>query len=304
MAITTRAELQDAIGNWLKNSAEYGSAGSAVARTNEWISEAEDRLHATLRVREMEAYADIVLRLSIAAGSAGGTANALTLTLTPSPALAAYALGNTYSFTATATNTGPVEVAVSGQAATNIRKGDNSVPLEINDIVNTHVYHIYYDGNQFRLVPPGGVPLPSRYLGARRSYLDQAGTLSRIEIVSSDLFWSIRASTTTGSPDMATVESEYLIFGPRPDGAYSARLLYWRAFPALSGTGDDLRLLTKYRDIYLHGAMIAAWTFLDNDAQITRYAALWDDAVRRVERSDKRDRHPGPLRARPDFAAV
>ena len=80
MAITTLLTLEDAIGRDLKRSSVYSSTGTLVADTLEWINRAEDRIFAELRIRAMEAHADLVLSAAIAGGTAGGTADALTLT--------------------------------------------------------------------------------------------------------------------------------------------------------------------------------------------------------------------------------
>lgn len=63
MSITTYAELQDAIGNTLNRSGEFGSSGTAVARTKEWIAMAEDRigLDPEIRIRAMETSTDLTV---------------------------------------------------------------------------------------------------------------------------------------------------------------------------------------------------------------------------------------------------
>lgn len=63
MSLTTYAELQDAIGNTLNRSGEFGSSGTAVARTKEWIAMAEDRigLDKDIRIRAMETSTDLTV---------------------------------------------------------------------------------------------------------------------------------------------------------------------------------------------------------------------------------------------------
>lgn len=53
MAITTFSELQDALGNWLGRATEFGSSGTDVARTKEWIANCEARVNRVLKDRNM-----------------------------------------------------------------------------------------------------------------------------------------------------------------------------------------------------------------------------------------------------------
>lgn len=63
MSFTTYAQLQDAIGNVLNRAAEFGSSGTAVERTKEWIAMAEDRigLDKDIRIRAMETAIDLTV---------------------------------------------------------------------------------------------------------------------------------------------------------------------------------------------------------------------------------------------------
>lgn len=63
MSLTTYENLQDAIGNVLNRAGEFGSSGTAVERTKEWIAMAEDRigLDKDIRIRAMETSTDLTV---------------------------------------------------------------------------------------------------------------------------------------------------------------------------------------------------------------------------------------------------
>lgn len=297
MAIGQRSELLTAVANWL-NRADLTS------RLPEFLQLAEDRIaqDARIRIRPMEAFADIDLEQVTDGGTVGGTADAITLT--PATAVTALTTGLTLSFTATATNTAAVTVAVSGLTATALNKGDGTEALEAGDLINGHAYHIYYDGTRFRLIPPGGAPLPSRYLGFRRVWLDQS-PIKKLKYLAPANFWTLKGATEAGSPDFFTIEGDYIVFGPRSDGSRTVKLLYYRRFAALTADADTNWLLNNARGVPLYGILLEAAPFLGDDPRAITWATLYDDAVENLRKADRRDRHSdGALTMQPDAVPV
>ena len=173
--------------------------------------------------------------------------------------------------------------------------------LKAGDIVNGSTYHVYYDGTRFRIVPPGGVPLPSRFVAQRRLLLN-GDPVRPLEYMTPENFWSKYVSSTTGKPQAYTIEGEFLVFGPRPDSTYYAKLFYYRRFDALDGTGDEQWVFNNAVGLYLYGALIEAFALLGNGGEVIKYSALFDDLIDRCHKADKRDRYPrGGLRAMPEF---
>lgn len=294
MAISTYAELQTALQNWPGQRTD----SFWTSRVTEFITLGETDIGQLLRIRQMEEQVDLVVSKALDGGTVGGTGDAITLT--PDPAITAYTLGQVFKFTAGATNTTATTVAISGLATKAVRKFDGSTALEANDIVKGFSYHIYYDGTQSRIVPPGGVPLPSRYVGTRRVYLD--GTPKRLlEYMTPENFWSKHAGSKTGKPQVFTIENEYMIFGPEADSSYNGKHLYWRKFNALASASTNW-LLTNAPNVYLYASLKAAYTLLQNAGEVAKYDALLKDTIDLMHIADKRDRHSGVLIARPDFA--
>ena len=285
MAINDRSTLLTAVDNWLDRS-------DLTSRTPEFLELAEDWIAQNVRIRAMEEFVDLQLRKAIAvsADDVGGTANAITLIT--DPVQTSYLIGLTLSFEAEADNSSTVTVAVDCLTAQDLRKFDGTTALEVRDLINGHSYTIYYDGTQFRLIPPGGVPLPSRFLQVKRVWLDVAPR-KILKFQEPSTFWSLRGSTKVGEPDMYTIEGEYIVFGPQPDGAHSARVVYYRRFAALSANSDTNWLLVNARGLYLYPCLLESAPFIGNDARLLTWAALRDQLLEDVHLADSRDRHGG-----------
>jgi hypothetical protein len=288
MTISTYSELQTAVPNELRRNSDAILTATVI---NERISLCEARIANRLTIRAMEAQIDLPVQGATSAGTATGTADALVLT--PTVAWTAYSVGNRIRFTAASNNTSAATVDVSGVGATAIRKGDGTLALEAIDLIAGNEYEFYYDGTVFRLVPFGGVPLPSRYLGLRRIIIN-GDPITQLQYMTPENFYARYLSAQTSKPKAYTTEAEHIVFGPRPDSAYQMKLVYYRRLAALSGASDTNWLLTNHSGVYLYGSVMECASFLQNQALTLKYSTMFDEACDRVEAADKRDRHAGP----------
>ena len=273
MAITQYSEIQTAVENWLATTAY-------TARTNEFIAAGEQRINLSVRLRAMEAHLDIVLRAAIAitAANLGGTANAITATSGSS--LTVLLLGHRFTFTAEATNTGATTFNVDSLGATNVQKytAGSVVALEANDIVNGLDYEIVYDGTRYLLCPRAGYPLPSRYVALRRLFLD-GDPRRKPEFIAPEEFWDRYKKSGVGPPSIFTVEGDYLIFSPSFDTTYSGKLLYYRAFAAMSAAADTNWLVTNAGMLYVYAALVEATPFIGANDQAAVWATQYDSLL-------------------------
>lgn len=284
MAISTFAELKLAVGNWLGRE-------ELTNRIPEYIAMAEDRIALDLRVQAMETSAWVVWKATTTVTTVGGTANAITLT--PASAAASYALGDTYKFTAASSNTAATTVNVSSLGAKTIKRRHGGVKQDLaaDDIISGVDYRIYYDGTDFLLVPPGGAPLPSNFLEQVNLYLDTSSEKS-IDFMMPSVFWGRNAVNETSMPDIYTVEGDYIVLAPIPDGTYRGRLQYYRRFTSLSAASDTNWILSNARGLLLYGALLEAYIYLEDDAGTSKYAALFDQILDANNKAAKRTRVP------------
>ena len=289
MAITNYGELRTEVQRYLDRESDTIITD---AQTNNFISLAEDRIanDPDLRLREMEAQADLVVEATVDGKTAGGTANALTAT--PDTAWTTQTLGDTIKVEVASNNTAAATLNVSGLGDTNIRKGDGGDDLEAADLVAGHTAYFYFDGTQYRLTPPGGVPLPSRYVRMRRIYIDgdPKRTLEHFDPYS---FHSVYAGSETSKPKTYTIEGEHIVFGGASDSAYSAQMLYYRRLATFSADSDDNNVLLNKTGLYLYGALIEANAMIKDNTAVLRNTALYEETRERVSVANKHDRHSG-----------
>ena len=145
------------------------------------------------------------------------------------------------------------------------------------------------------------VSLPTRYVGARRLYLDLS-PVRRLRYMAPVDFWSKFVSIETGTPSAYTVEGDTLVFGPIPDTTYTGKFLYWQAFPALDAdTQTTNDLLTNHPDAYLAASLVWAFTFKDDDQNIAKWTNILRGIIDSIQDSDEKDRFPaGDLVVRND----
>jgi len=294
MAITTYAELQTAIQNWFDDT-------SLSARAPEFITLGEAWIWRNFRVRGIEEFVDIPTPAVVDGLVAGGTADAITLT--PATAVASYSYGLRIKWECATNNTGALTANVSGLGVKDVKKGerDNLSDLEANDCLDGATYYAFYDGTQFIMQPYGSAaPLPSRYRGARRMFLD-GDPRRRLNYHPPQDFWQQSAVNDSGSPRIFTVEGDSLIFAPDSGSSKFVRLLYYRRPVALSGSAVS-RLFTENPDLYLYASLQAAAPFDRDDGRAILFAAALAQIKTDMEREDRDDRFSGaPLEARSDY---
>ena len=142
--------------------------------------------------------------------------------------------------------------------------------------------------------------LPTGFLQARRFYLN-TDPIRKMDMVSTDNFWATFISTTTGEPRQFCIEGENLVVGPSPDGSYTGRLLYYKAFTTLSDESETNWLLTNASGAYLYGALIEAHKFTRNPAEAQNAYNSFMGIINSLNFADKNDRQSGsPWVARTD----
>jgi hypothetical protein len=137
--------------------------------------------------------------------------------------------------------------------------------------------------------------VPTGFREAVRVYLNTT-PITELEYISSTDYWKRYMATNTGKPRAYTVEGSNFVFGPIPDAAYTAKVLHYKAFDALSTTAHST--FTTNPDLYLYGSLLAAEPFLKNDKRVGLWKSMFDEAMMELEQQDRR--HQGSMRMRDD----
>lgn len=147
------------------------------------------------------------------------------------------------------------------------------------------------------------VSLPTRFLGARRLYLDTS-PITRLEFMPPVDYWGKFVSSDTSKPAVFTFEADDVLFGPIPDTTYTGRLLYFQGFAPITSSNTTGDLLTNAPDVYLYAALKQAWIFKgDAPNEVTTYESLLEGVINQLISANKRDRFGGaPLVVRTDVS--
>lgn len=116
---------------------------------------------------------------------------------------------------------------------------------------------------------------PTRYLEAR--LLTVGGVVYRY--VTPEVY---AAATEAGSSQaiFTAIGQAFYILGAESGDAYT--LIYYAAFAPMTADSDTNWLLTNYPNVYLFAACKQAGVFLEDDAKINKFSALYQDAVGRL----------------------
>jgi len=93
---------------------------------------------------------------------------------------------------------------------------------------------------------------------------------------------------SSGKPRFFTVAGGQFRFLPVPDSSYTAELAYYSKLSKLSASNTTNWLLTAAPDAYLYGTLMQAAPYLQDDARIATWSALYSSALEDLQVADDR----------------
>lgn len=145
------------------------------------------------------------------------------------------------------------------------------------------------------------VSLPSDFLEQRRLYINDTNR-TPLSPVSPEQLLTDYPSSATNRPQAFAVEGSSVRFGPSPDSAYEAHLLYY-AKPDPLATTTANSVLTAYPMVYLYTALTQAAPFCNNDERIQTWARMAAAGINAANGQAKAGRWSGSIRIKPDRSA-
>ncbi len=105
----------------------------------------------------------------------------------------------------------------------------------------------------------------------------------------------ILASRTNaaGKPTYFSIVGNQIRVVPAPDTSYTGELTYYAKLYKLSSTVASNWLLTSSPDIYLYGALLQAAPYLQDDARISVWSALYLAGIEQLQLADDRSTTSG-----------
>lgn len=135
--------------------------------------------------------------------------------------------------------------------------------------------------------------LPAGYLAARRFYLDGADK-RQLDFIPPTEFWSMHGASDAGTPTAYTIEGENFVFAPVGTG--TGKLLYYKAFTALSDDADTNWLLTNQPGAYLFATLYEAFTYAEGgQGESEAYLMKFSSVINALNGADSQDRFSGAV---------
>lgn len=140
--------------------------------------------------------------------------------------------------------------------------------------------------------------LPSDWLETIRLSLDSTnGRKLELGSLAEIMDRRERWEDAVGTPQLYAHVGSQFEFWPTPDGSYSAELLYYAKVPDLA-TNSTNWLLTYAPDVYLYGSLVHSAPYLQEDARIQAWAALYAASAGKLNAESAAARGSGTLRIR------
>ena len=137
--------------------------------------------------------------------------------------------------------------------------------------------------------------LPSGFLLARSLVITGTTIAKPLQLVS-PFHLADMDDGRSGVPRAYTIQGTVFRFHPSPDSSYTARLVYYKAFDALSSSTTTNHIITNHPDVYLYGALYFASTFIRgmDQGSVAQFKAQYEAALKQAETADQIDKYNGP----------
>ena len=136
--------------------------------------------------------------------------------------------------------------------------------------------------------------LPSDFLQPIRFVITAADT-SVLEQTSALEISKLRDANNNavGRPTSYTILDGSIEVHPTPDATYTLEMLYYETIDPLTAQTTSNWVLTNYPDAYLYGSLIHSAPYLQDDARMASWAALYEKAIGDINSESERSKTGG-----------
>ena len=135
------------------------------------------------------------------------------------------------------------------------------------------------------------VALPADFLAMKDLHLD-TNPVRVLQFQNTSNFFRNARTTDRGVPTMYTLLGTEFQFAPKPDSAYTLRMVYYYKPDFLSDATPSNLFLANCPDLLLYGALAESESYLMNDERIQTWAALYDRSLASLRASDDDSEYP------------
>lgn len=126
--------------------------------------------------------------------------------------------------------------------------------------------------------------VPDNYCGEKALTLDNTPMI-QLSYCDPDkiLYEKSRCSTTTGQPELYSVQGNDLQLFPAPCAPYTARMVYYASIPPLTAVTPTNWLMAKYPDSYLYGSLSQAGLWLRGDPRAGDFVNAFETILGNIQ---------------------
>ena len=135
------------------------------------------------------------------------------------------------------------------------------------------------------------VSLPSDFLAMKDIHIDTT-PVRVLQFHNTSNFFRNARTTETGVPTMYTLLGSEFQFAPKPDSAYTLKMVYYYKPDLLSDSNTSNLFLANCPDLLLYGALAEAEPYLMNDERLATWSALYDRGLASLRASDDDGEYP------------
>jgi hypothetical protein len=114
-------------------------------------------------------------------------------------------------------------------------------------------------------------------------------------------YYEAYSTSGGGRPKYYTVIGAEIAMRPIPDSSYTIEIIYSENVSALSDANLTNTVLTRHPDVYLYGALSAAYIYLMDEARAAQYDGLFSRAIDEIKRDNDKAFYSGALAMKSEY---
>ena len=135
------------------------------------------------------------------------------------------------------------------------------------------------------------IPTPTDFLEMKDIHLEGNPPVN-LDFRTVNQFYRSSNVSGNGSPTIYTLVSDNFVLAPRPTGASTVNMTYYKIPRVLSDTNPSNEYLEVCPDLLLYASLVESAPFLMDDARLQTWEALYTRGLTSITKSDKQSKFP------------
>ena len=135
------------------------------------------------------------------------------------------------------------------------------------------------------------VPTPADFLEMKDIHID-ANPVVNLNFKTVSQFYRLSNSSGSGVPINYTLVSDNFVLAPRPTGASTINMTYYKIPKVLSDTNPSNEYLEVCPDLLLYASLVESAPFLMDDERLVTWEQLYTRGLTSITKSDEQSEFP------------